>query len=78
MSLYSRLAFSAHLRPLNAFPLLSTHCASPSRHSANARPKFSAGTTCSHSTFPARFSCFAAVKPSGRVTFFFSSNAAPQ
>lgn len=75
---YSRLTFSAQLRPLNAFPRLSMHCGSPSRHSANVCPKFSAGTTCSHSTFLARLVCEDAMKPSGRVMFFFSSNVAPQ
>ena len=58
VSRYSRFTLSAYGRPLNAFPLLSTHCASLSRQLWESSLKFSAGTTCSHSIFPAHFSCF--------------------
>lgn len=67
---YSMLTFSAQWRPLNGLPLRLTHSGCPSRHSEKARPKFSVGTACSHSTLVARFSWAAAVKPAGSVTRF--------
>ena len=69
----SLLTFSAHLRPLKAFPLESTHSGCPSRHSVKARPKFSAGTACSHSNLCALFSWLGVWNPSGKVMLFSKS-----
>ena len=51
------LVFSVHFLPLNGLPLLSKQSEEPSLHSVKKRPKFSAGTTCSHSILVARFLC---------------------
>jgi 2-methylcitrate dehydratase PrpD len=76
---YLGLTFSAHFRPLNDLPLLSTQSGWPSRHSLKLWPNVSAGIACSHSILCARWLSFSGLYPQElKSTSFFSSYLQPQ
>jgi hypothetical protein len=75
---YSSITLLTQFLPLILLPLLFTHCGWPSLYSLKERPKFSAGTTCSHSILLALFLCFSVKKPFEGITFFLESNFAAQ